>query len=42
MEQPELVNLKLDREPTPPGDELIASVEAPFSGLLLLTVERET
>ncbi len=38
---PEKVNLKLDRETYADGDVVTASVEAPFPGLLLLTVERE-
>ncbi len=38
---PEKVNLKLDRESYGDNDVVTASVEAPFSGLLLLTVERE-
>ena len=38
---PEKVNLKLDRKSYADGDVVTASVEAPFSGLLLLTVERE-
>lgn len=38
---PEKINLKLDRETYSDGDVVTASVEAPFSGLLLLTVERD-
>lgn len=41
MENPELVSLKLDRERYRPGEAITASIEAPFSGLLLLTVERD-
>ena len=41
MNNPEKVNLKLDRETYAPGSEITASVEAPFPGLMLVTVERE-
>jgi alpha-2-macroglobulin len=41
MNNPEKVNLKLDRESYTDGDVVTASVEAPFPGLLLLTMERE-
>jgi uncharacterized protein YfaS (alpha-2-macroglobulin family) len=41
MSNPEKVNLKLDRENYGVGDVVMASVEAPFPGLMLVTVERE-
>ncbi|MCP4292746.1 MAG: alpha-2-macroglobulin family protein [bacterium] len=41
MSNPDKVNLKLDRETYADGDVVTASVEAPFPGLMLLTVERE-
>jgi len=41
MTDPETVNLKLDRESYSAGGMVTASVEAPFPGLMLLTMERE-
>ncbi len=41
LSNPEKVNLKLDRQSYADGDVVTASVEAPFPGLLLLTLERE-
>jgi uncharacterized protein YfaS (alpha-2-macroglobulin family) len=41
MSQPERVSIKLDRESYLPGEMLSAEIEAPFSGLLLLSIERE-
>ncbi len=41
MSNPEKINFKLDRQSYGDGDVVTASVEAPFSGLMLLTVERE-
>lgn len=41
MSNPEKINLKLDRETYGDGDVVTASVEAPFSGLMLVTIERE-
>ncbi len=41
MNNPEKINLKLDRDSYSDGDVVTASIEAPFPGLMLLTVERE-
>ncbi|MFH1843846.1 MAG: MG2 domain-containing protein [bacterium] len=41
MSDPETVGLKLDREKYQPGETLTVSIEAPFAGLMLLTLERE-
>lgn len=41
MSNPEKVRIKTDRTTYRPGEEIRAEVEAPFEGLLLLTVERE-
>ncbi len=41
MSQPERVNIKLDKESYRAGETLNASLEAPFAGLLLLTIERD-
>lgn len=41
MSNPEKVNLKLDRDSYGAGELVTASVEAPFPGLMLLTLERE-
>lgn len=41
MSNPERINLKLDRDSYRGGDVVTASVEAPFPGLMLVTVERE-
>lgn len=41
MNNPEKVNLKLDRATYGDGDVVTASVEAPFPGLMLLTLERD-
>ena len=41
MNNPEQVNIKLDRETYDAGGTVTASVEAPFPGLMLVTVERE-
>ncbi|MFH1277489.1 MAG: MG2 domain-containing protein [Candidatus Eisenbacteria bacterium] len=42
MSNPEKVNLKLDRDVYRPGDMVRAEIEAPFAGLLLLSIERES
>ncbi|MGH2571851.1 MAG: alpha-2-macroglobulin family protein, partial [bacterium] len=41
MSAPEKVTIRLDRETYSPGDVAKAQIEAPFPGLMLLTVERE-
>ncbi len=41
MSNPEKVNLKLDQKSYAAGGLVTASVEAPFPGLMLVTVERE-
>jgi uncharacterized protein YfaS (alpha-2-macroglobulin family) len=41
MSYPERVGLKLDRESYREGETLVASIEAPFPGLLLLSIEKD-
>jgi hypothetical protein len=41
MSHPENVRIKLDKESYRAGETLTAAIEAPFPGLLLLTIERE-
>jgi uncharacterized protein YfaS (alpha-2-macroglobulin family) len=41
MSKPEQVQIKLDKESYRTGETLNASLEAPFAGLMLLTIERD-
>ena len=41
MENPDRLEIDLDKESYQPGDTAKAQIKAPFAGKLILTVERE-